>query len=213
MGICPSKRILGLLRRLDESGRLALHPPSEIRMSHRAGLLALLKSLEVDRLILDCRPANELEPPLSLNRPIAFELSPSEAAGFRCFGAPCYIPCLKTMAMGDRNAVEIGQGAHLKLALLAGLDFREFVILRGKVPRGDWMIGIIIDDFIALQRAPRDVLGTTMAEKICDMVRIYEQYGLQPNHKKRFRNTASVKFWGIQIDGEQGLLQPQVERS
>ena len=170
-------------------------------------------------MILDCRPANELEPPLSLNHPIAFELSPSEAAGFRCFekatpGAPCYIPCLKTMAMGDRNAVEIGQEAHLKLALLAGLDFRELVTLRGKVLRGVWMIGMLIDDFIALQKAPRDVLGTTMAEKICDkMVRIYEQHGLQPNHKKRFRNTASAKFWGIQIDGEQGLLQPQVERS
>lgn len=55
-------QILGLLRRLDKSGRLFLCPPGEVRMRHRAGLFSLLKNLESDRLILDCRPANALEP-------------------------------------------------------------------------------------------------------------------------------------------------------
>lgn len=57
--------ILKLLRSLDASGRLAIFEKSATRVQHRAGLFALLKDAERDRLILDSRPSNVLEPPLS----------------------------------------------------------------------------------------------------------------------------------------------------
>lgn len=56
--------ILKLLRKLDQSGRLKLFRPSEVRMRVRSGLFAL-KSLTVDRLIMDSRPPNCLEEPLA----------------------------------------------------------------------------------------------------------------------------------------------------
>lgn len=49
---------------LDESKRLALHAPERVRARFAAGVCAVPKSLEVDRLILDSRPSNLLEPPL-----------------------------------------------------------------------------------------------------------------------------------------------------
>lgn len=62
----PRKELLGLLAALDDTSRLALFTPEQIRMGHRAGVFALMKNLEADRLILDCRPANLLEPGLNL---------------------------------------------------------------------------------------------------------------------------------------------------
>ena len=59
------KEILDLLAALDATQRLALFTPEEVRMSHRAGMFALMKNLSTDRLILDCRPANALEPGLN----------------------------------------------------------------------------------------------------------------------------------------------------
>ncbi len=55
-------QILALLHRLDASDRLAIFPSSQIRRSHTAGLFAIMKNLTTDRLIMDSRPANELEP-------------------------------------------------------------------------------------------------------------------------------------------------------
>lgn len=57
--------VLKLLRALDASGRLAIFPASSVRMTHRAGMFALMKDLHADRLILDSRPANQLEASLS----------------------------------------------------------------------------------------------------------------------------------------------------
>ena len=55
------KEVLGLLKKLDRTQRLSLFLPEEVRMSYRAGLFALAKNLTLDRLILDARPANQLE--------------------------------------------------------------------------------------------------------------------------------------------------------
>ena len=41
--------VLKLLRALDASGRLALFPPEEVRMQHRAGLFSLMKNLTTDQ--------------------------------------------------------------------------------------------------------------------------------------------------------------------
>ena len=215
----PRRSQGGLLRQLDHSGRLFICPPDQIRMQHRARLFALLKGLDADRLILDCRPANGLEPQLcnwvqtmgaitplldiklkpgydliaggedlgdyyyyyrvsdarARRNSISFLLSHDEAKTFESFPshlppAAHYVPCLRTLAMGDLNAVEIGQESHLKLCLLEGLNLQQFVTLRGKLPRGLWAAGVMIDDFIALQQLPRDFAGVPLSSKICDRI-------------------------------------------
>ena len=59
------KEVLGLLAALDATQRLALFAPADVRMGNRAGVFCLMKNLTTDRLILDCRPANILEPGLN----------------------------------------------------------------------------------------------------------------------------------------------------
>ena len=61
---CSPGKKLALFNLLDHSGRLALHPPSEVRPKFASGLLSVVKNLEYDRLILDSRPSNLLERPL-----------------------------------------------------------------------------------------------------------------------------------------------------
>eukprot|EP00438_Fugacium_kawagutii_P029903 Skav200720 [mRNA] locus=scaffold2650:194332:201147:- [translate_table: standard] len=56
---------LKLLRKLDAGGRLALFRADQVRMTHRAGIFCLTKNQHLDRLILDSRPANQLDFPLS----------------------------------------------------------------------------------------------------------------------------------------------------
>ena len=150
---------------------------------------------------------------------ISFDLSYKEAKEFRSFPAhlpvsETYVPCLRTLAMGDVNAVEIGQEAHLKLCLQEGLSLEQFITLRGKLPRGLWAVGVIIDDFVVLQQLPCNFIGHPLSSKICDRMEArYASVGLVAHEKKRFRQLLASKFWGVSIDGEKGLLMPQVERS
>ena len=114
--------VLKLLHSLDDSGRLAILPEQHIRDGVRSGMFALMKSLQKDRLILDCRPANCLEEPIAdytqawpispqrdARNCLAFELAGKEARSFKCFSkagssSGRFIPALQTMAMGDVNA-------------------------------------------------------------------------------------------------------------
>ena len=59
------KEILKLLHALDNSNRLAIFPQEDIRDGYQSGMFSLIKDLQKDRLILDSRPANTLEWPLS----------------------------------------------------------------------------------------------------------------------------------------------------
>ena len=54
-----------LFRKLAETGRLKPVPASMIRKGYGAGMFSVVKDLEKDRLILDARPANMLEPQLN----------------------------------------------------------------------------------------------------------------------------------------------------
>ena len=59
------KEILKLLHALDNSNRLAIFPQEDIRAGYQSGMFSLIKNLQKDRLILESRPANTLEWPLS----------------------------------------------------------------------------------------------------------------------------------------------------
>ena len=255
------KEVLGLLHALDNSNRLAIFPEDAVRAGYQAGMFALMKTLEKDRLILDSRPANCLEEGLSsytqcMGSPvplldfeltadslllasgedlkdyyyyvvssqraarncIKFRLTPKEAATFKCMprgsSAKAFYPALATMAMGDVNAVEYGQMAHTLLAYDCGIRLSDLLTLRGRVPRQSWMCGLVIDDLIFLEAVPRVVPELTVTDQLAErMLEKYREVGLQSNADKGFRGEKVSKFWGIMLDGDDGLVRPQVERA
>ena len=89
------------------------------------------------------------------------KLSAKEAQGLRCFeerlrGCKVRVPALATMAMGDANAVELGQGAHVLLGLQAGaFKPEELLLIHGRVPCAPLAAGIIVDDFIVIEKVLR----------------------------------------------------------
>ena len=254
--------VLGLFRKLDQTQRLALFTKDQVRWHHRAGLFTLMKDLAKDRLIMDARPANQLEcgltqwtntmgsitpllglfvPPgqvvaccgedlqdyyyhfqvtssRAIRNSIKYELSLQEAKTLTAYASTTpdqqsYIPALRTMAMGDINAVEVGQESHVKLALTAGVCLKDLLTMRGRLPRFGPYIGIVIDDFITLECVPRPLTCKTEAAAVADkMVDIYAAAGLVAHDGKRFRDTLHSKFWGASLDGEAGTIRFQLEK-
>lgn len=149
---------------------------------------------------------------------ICIQLTPKEASRYKCFsnapqGAAFYVPALATMAMGDLNAVEIGQQSHMILTLLSGVQMSELLTLRGRAPRGPIAFGVVIDDWIAIEQVPRNTLNDQASIKVANkMVQLYHKHGLLPNDSKRFRSEKHAKFLGASIDGESGLIRAQLER-
>ena len=150
---------------------------------------------------------------------LAFELSPAEAQKFKAFRNvqgtdTCYVPALATMAMGDLNSVEFGQQAHVTLAALQGFVGSDFLTMHGKWPRQSWAIGIIIDDFVAIEKLDIHQEQGHFSGELADiMVDAYLQKGLQPNEKKRFRDSKESSFWGITLDGDSCQIRSQLERT
>lgn len=65
--------------------------------------------------------------------------------------------CLCTLAMGDSAACDYAQTSHLSMGLQCGCFRQENMIsLYGRVPRDNFMAGIIIDDFIVLEKIALD---------------------------------------------------------
>lgn len=151
---------------------------------------------------------------------IAFNLSRAEAMQFASFptgsdpSCKVFIPALRTMAMGDINAVEYGQESHAKLAMQTGLRIADLVTLRSRFPRSSWAVGLVIDDFICLEKVCDPLADMPLSSQIADtMVAKYLEVGLVPNARKRFRAEAHPEFWGISIDGHEGLIQSQIQRT
>ena len=258
------KEILKLCRKLDDSSRLALLDPALVRPGREAGLFSLMKSVTADRMILDSRPANELEVGLtewtatmastcplldlvipagyqavaagedlrdyyyffrvtgrrSLRNAIKFRIPLSEARKLRAYaaappGLDHYVAGLQTMAMGDLNAVEIGQQSHVKLAISAGVCLEDLLTLRGRLPRSGPYVGIVIDDFIVVECIPSDLPEPQglLSSRIADrMVETYDAVGLLSHDKKRFRAERRAQFWGSSFDGVAGTLRMQLEK-
>lgn len=258
------KEIMGLCKKLDASDRLALLDPKLVRTGREAGLFSLMKSVSADRMILDSRPANELEVGLtewtatmastcplqdlvipaghhlvaagedlrdyyyfykvtaqrSLRNAIRFKIPLREAQKLRAYKAAppdldFYIAGLQTMAMGDLNAVEIGQQSHVKLAISAGIRLEDLLTLRGRLPRAGPYVGIVIDDFVVIECVPddlpepSDLLSSRLADR---MVETYDAVGLLSHDQKRFRAECRSKFWGASLDGQAGTLRMQLEK-
>ena len=151
---------------------------------------------------------------------LQFELSHQEAASFAAYrdvddpaSSPFLVPSLKTMAMGDLNAVEYGQQSHVQLALRCGILPSDLLTMKGVFPRQSWAVGIIIDDLVVIEKIPRPLSTGDVSTAVADlMVAAYHDVGLCPHDKKRVRDAVQAKFWGISLDGESGILRAQIER-
>lgn len=175
-----------LLRFLDKHKRLTLAPEQKVRADRCCGAFSLLKDAQKDRLIIDARPANAVEPTLSnwtktlgsISALLQLELLPghklymsgadlkdyyycfavSPARSLRnalripidqqfarelsCFdeklhGVGKLYSCLFTLAMGDCNAVEIGQMSHINLGISArAFSPHELLGVHSRAPEG-----------------------------------------------------------------------------
>ena len=142
---------------------------------------------------------------------------------FRCYdetfsGRGPLSVCLSTMAMGDHNAVEFGQAAHMTLGYLSGAILpHESLHLDSLPPRSGWRYaaGIIQDDHASLEVVDPSVLnpdGSLPADSSISEVRFnrlndaYERVGLVTHPSKRHRRVSKAVLWGGEIDGVLGTV-------
>ena len=124
-------------------------------------------------------------------------------------------PCLCTLAMGDSAACDYAQTSHLSMGLQAGCFVPEqLVTLHGRIPRHNLIAGIIIDDFILLERVARDaVCGVESKAARSRMHDMYQRVGLEAHPTKGFANEEVAEFWGASVDGLEGLVRANVKRA
>eukprot|EP00438_Fugacium_kawagutii_P018146 Skav206346 [mRNA] locus=scaffold3448:18626:25158:+ [translate_table: standard] len=250
---------------LDSHHRLKLAPEKKVRPALACGAFALGKDAQSDRLILDARPANSVEPIWgdwvktlgSIQPLLQLELLPQNILKFsgtdlkdyyyshkvsckrayrNCLRMPLtssharelkafhvgledekiLYPCLATMAMGDCNAVELGQLCHMKIALSSGIfSPHELLSLRGRAPRGAMAAGVVIDDVLLAEQVPRSLPDSTLTEGVRRLGALCEEYiakGLLPHPKKTFKGEVQASIWGATVNGESGIVRPAARR-
>ena len=147
-------------------------------------------------------------------------LSPSDLSYIfdRPFDSPGYVG-LNTLAMGDCNACEYAQGAHLKLILTCGAAKPEELIqMRSPYPRGLLSVGVVIDDLVCFEKilssdlAAAQQHGSSLDIKLNAVMAKYSEVHLPTNEKKAFDNATLSSFWGVQIDGNKGLMRANETR-
>ena len=255
---------VSLLKILEDSGRLIFRAPSEVIPKFGNGLFCVPKNTEVDRLILDGRPANLLQKPpnkfimtmasatgllglrLEDNEKLLmsgddlsnffytfkvnykrgsrnfldWKIPVSVASKFASFPAHLlkedYVyACLNSLAMGDSAACEFAQTSHISLGLLSGaFTPDELITMHGRIPRTPTMAGIIIDDFILLEKVALDSSSSKRAgDHRQRMHDIYHSVGLNAHPSKGFQDEETATFWGADVDGRAGLIRSNIARA
>ena len=124
-----------------------------------------------------------------------------------------------TMAMGDTNAVEFGQGAHVGLLKAAGcMQPGEALRASGPPPRGPVWEGVVVDDHAIIARCGSPVGATEDAAEepaadtgLARARRIwaashesYDAAHLTPVPEKSLVEAPAGRVWGAWLDGEAG---------
>lgn len=259
---CPEER-RKLFRAMAQTDRLIALSEEEVRSDRLAGLFCAPKSLTKDRLILDSRPANGAEPPLSRwtctmaaysclggvelaedeelrisGRDISdffYQFQVSRERGLRNVMS-CWLRAeeleyiferpflrggyvgLNTLAMGDLAACEFAQCSHLGI-LLQSRCCQPFELLQmhKPTPRGDMLLGVVIDDLICLEKVlsrsfGQDNFCSESKERMRLVMEEYGKCGLPVNLKKSFDVVGNASFWGVQLDGLKGLYRANESR-
>ena len=126
---------------------------------------------------------------------LAMEVEPCKAKHLSCFRPWVWkqkrlVPCLNTMAMGDCRAVTYGQVSHLGCLLrVPELSLDSFISLKGRPGRGDFLAGLMIDDFIMVEKSRRDepqekLKQSRRSQIVAEVRKQYEEVGL-PRHPGR----------------------------
>eukprot|EP00438_Fugacium_kawagutii_P034813 Skav226550 [mRNA] locus=scaffold421:226537:230826:- [translate_table: standard] len=255
---------LKLLQLLNKTGRLGFRSAAEIKPGFGNGLFCVPKNLEVDRLILDGRPANLLQRPpnrfiytmASSTSLLGIFLADDEKLllsgddlsnyfytfkvgydrGTRNFlewridtklvkdwhGFPKHLmeepyvyACLCTLAMGDSAACEYAQTSHLSLGLQSGAVHPSGILtLHGRTPRTDDMSGLIIDDFIMMQKVKYDeTKSIPLEQRRAALHKTYNNVGLEAHPSKGFSQEEKASFWGADVGGRRGLVRGCVPRA
>lgn len=124
-------------------------------------------------------------------------------------------PALNTLAMGDNNAVELGQMAHMNLAISAlALSPHELLCSHSRGPRGRLAAGIVIDDVLIAEQAPpsaqeEDTEGEYRLNLLCEA---YQREGLTAHPAKTFRKVTEIDVWGVSLDGKKGWCRASLKR-
>ncbi len=122
-------------------------------------------------------------------------------------------PCLNTMAMGDLRAVSYGQVAHLSVLLSTGsLQLSDFIGLTLPPPRGNLLAGLMIDDFLLVEKRTTDSGPSVAARVSQSVVEKYEEVGLPRHSGKAVSDAERASFWGATMDGQLGTITPNHER-
>ena len=128
---------------------------------------------------------------------------------------------LASLAMGDCMACEYAQCSHVAICLRHNVcTSSELITLKEPLPRGLLQVGIIIDDLVVLEQVLRSSLTsihngsmkTAADSRLSRAQQGYAEAGLETNPKKRFSNQLMGRYWGIEIDGQKGLLRASSTR-
>ena len=117
---------------------------------------------------------------------------------------------LSTLAMGDLLACEFAQAAHLGLCLQHGVcSSNDLLAFRSVVPRSLTMVGIVIDDLVALEQILEHEVAAPIGEldsekRIQRALDGYQQANLKHNPSKSFTRETCSRFWGAEIGWCQG---------
>ena len=128
---------------------------------------------------------------------------------------------LASLAMGDCMACEYAQCSHVAICLKHQVCIpAELITLKDPLPRGLLQVGIIIDDLVVLEQVLKSSLPniengslqTAADVRLRRAQQGYDEACLETNPKKRFSNQLMGRYWGVEIDGEKGLLRASSTR-
>ena len=123
------------------------------------------------------------------------------------------VGALRTLAMGDTNAVAFGQVSHLSMILRTqAFKIEDFMTLKLRPSRRRIRAGLMIDDFLVVESRRRGSSEAETKEKVDVVRRAYERYGLPRHAGKAVENALEGEFWGAQLDGKAGRLKPSLKK-
>jgi len=122
-------------------------------------------------------------------------------------------PAFATLPMGDINAVDFVQVAHLNMLHRAGVvDAETLVRYRGSFPRGPVGVGVVVDDLAIVARIPRGrwTACTSTRGPDDDLIEAalaaYEADGVPPKPEKTSLREPVATVWGASVDGSSGRV-------
>ncbi|CAE8705393.1 unnamed protein product, partial [Polarella glacialis] len=103
---------------------------------------------------------------------LAIELKVSDVKHLRaCPDLPdgaFVVPAVSALAMGDLQAVELGQLGHLTIAVRAAAVNNHTVLCRERpFPRSAYFAGVCIDDFCAFEKEEGDIVDGVVVPAAC----------------------------------------------